>query len=105
MATAKADIDAREAKHGHRMIELRVRFWTNGIADEDNKIIPKHALSSGVVRVHPNPAHGIQSGKSQPFRSLLGLNAAIEKVLIEHGIKLHPNRQSQRYIVDKVTKK
>ena len=34
--------EAREAKYGGKMIEVKIRFWTDGIA-EAGKIIPKHA--------------------------------------------------------------
>ena len=36
---------SREAKHGKKMIEVRVRFWTDDIANEEDRILPKHALT------------------------------------------------------------
>lgn len=41
---------AREAKWGSRMIEVKVRFWTDKLAMKGS-VIPKHAWSSGVVRI------------------------------------------------------
>jgi hypothetical protein len=36
-------IESREAKHGSKMIEVKVRFWTNDLAERKDRIIPKHA--------------------------------------------------------------
>jgi hypothetical protein len=91
-------LTALEAKHGKKMIEVRVRFWTNKISPEPGKVIPKHAWTSGVVRVQGNESHGIVSGNPQPFHSLLDVGAVIEDVLIEHGIVLHPGRQMKKYM-------
>ena len=76
------------------MIEIKVRFWTNDIADESGHVLPKHAWASGVVRIEPNALHGIKPGKPRPFHSLMDLSAMIEKVLIQHEIVLHAGRQS-----------
>ena len=35
------------------MIEVKVRFWTNDLADGKDRIRPKHAWGSGVVRMAP----------------------------------------------------
>jgi hypothetical protein len=95
---AQSEIEAAEARHGERMIEVRLRFWTNDIAEGDGMIIPKHAWSSGVVRIQPNASHGIQPSSPRPFHSLLDVGAVIERVLIEYGIKLHPSRRMKRYL-------
>jgi hypothetical protein len=75
------------------MIEVKLRFWTNGLAPEAGKIAPKRAWATGVVRVEKNKSHGIEPGKPLPFHSLLDVGAVIEKVLIEHGIVLHSSRR------------
>jgi hypothetical protein len=31
------------AKHGEKVIEIKLRFWTNDIAKEKDHIFPKHA--------------------------------------------------------------
>jgi len=90
-------VSAKEAKHGQKMIELRIRFWTNTISDEPEKIIPKHAWAAGVVRIESNDSHGIKATNPKPFNSLPEIGAVIEKVLIEHDIKLHPSRRELRY--------
>jgi hypothetical protein len=87
-----------QAKHGEKMIEVKVRFWTNNIASRRGKVIPKHAWSSGVVRMEPNESHGIKPGNPKPFHSLLDVSAIIEKVLIEHGVVLHPSRTMKKYM-------
>jgi hypothetical protein len=97
MAT-KEDFVSLEAKQGEKMIEVKVRFWTNSISPEDGKVIPKHAWTSGVVRMERNRSHDIAPGNPIPFHSLLDIGAVIERVLIEHGVVLHPSRKMQKYI-------
>ena len=89
---------ALEAKHGDKMIEVKIRFWTNDLADEPGKVIPKHAWDSGVVRIERNDSHGIVPSSPLPFHSLLDVGAVIERVLIEHRVKLHPDKKSKKYI-------
>jgi|GEM_PF-1114290 len=96
-------IEALEAEQGERMIEVKVRFWTNDLTEEEpaprgkGKIRPKHAWAAGVVRIGRNPSHGIVPRKPVPFNSLLELSTAIERVLIDHGIKIHRSRKMRRY--------
>lgn len=90
--------EEREAKHGEKMISLDVRFWTDGIAEDSEKILRKHGWIHGIVRLNKNDSHGIESGKSIPFNSLLELPSKIEDLLIEEGITLHLNRKMRRYI-------
>ena len=91
-------IEDREAQHGERMIEVKVRFWTNNIAESEGNVRPKHAWSSGVVRMESNKSHGITSQNPVPFHSLMDLPAVIEKVLIAHRITLHPSRRTKKYL-------
>lgn len=98
--TENENATAREAKHGEKMIELKVRFWTDGISPESGKIRPKHALTSGVVRVKRNDTHELIPGKPRTFNSLLDLGAAIEKTLKDHGIVLHVSSGMKTYISD-----
>lgn len=93
--------EAREAKHGEKMIEIKVRFWTDKLADDSGKIMPKNAWSGGVVRIEANASHGIKPGKPRPFNSLLDVGSAIEKTLIEHGITLRLSPTMRRYFKDK----
>ena len=90
---------AREAKWGSRMIEVKVRFWTEKLAMKGS-VIPKHAWSSGVVRIVANETHGMTYRKSLPFNSLLEIGSTIEKVLIEQGVVLYPSRRMRRYLSD-----
>lgn len=91
------DIESREAKQGEKMIEVKLRFWTNEIASESGKVVPKHAWASGVVRIQRNKSHGITPSNPRPFNSLLDVGAVIEKVLIDHGVMLHPDRRMRKY--------
>ncbi len=94
---AKEDVASLEAKQGEKMIELKLRFWTNDISPKPGKVIPKHAWAAGVVRVERNNSHEIEPSKPQLFHSLLDVGSVIEKVLIEHGIILHPSRKMRKY--------
>ncbi len=96
MGTEK--LAALEAKHGEKMIEVKIRLWTNNISPESGKVLPKHAWSSGVVRVEGNKSHGLVPGSPQPFHSLLDVGAVIEKVLIQHGIVLHLSSRTKKYM-------
>jgi hypothetical protein len=73
-----ADDAAKEARHGEKMIEVKIRFWTDNIAGTKDKVIPKQAWTSGVVRVERNDAHGISPSRGVPFNSLLDVGVAIE---------------------------
>lgn len=86
-----------KAIHGQKMIEAKLRFWTNDIAEGKGSILRKHAWSAGFVRMESNKSHGIVPGAPMPFHSLLDVGGAIEKCLIDHGIILHLSRRVQKY--------
>lgn len=89
--------DSRKVLRGERMIVVKVSFWTDSIAEGKGMIRPKHALGSGVVRLQQNRALGINSQKDLKFNSVMELQAVIEQVLIQAGIKLQPSRRMKRY--------
>jgi hypothetical protein len=93
-----SDGQQKRAIHGQKMIEVKVRFWTNDFADGDGQIRTKHARTSGVVRLKRNDLHGIKDIKPIPFHSLLDLPAAIEQLLIREEIKLHPSRRMRKLL-------
>jgi hypothetical protein len=98
MRKANNSVASIEAKHGKKMIEVSLRFWTNGIAKSKRQIMPKNAWAAGVVRVQGNESHGIVSGNPRPFHSLLDVGAVIETVLINHGITLHRGGRMKKYM-------
>jgi len=91
-------LNGKVAVHGEKMIEVKIRFWTNDIAKKTGNIVPKHAWSSGVVRMEGNKSHGIKPRNPLPFHSLMDIGAVIEKVLINHSIALHPSKRMNKYI-------
>jgi hypothetical protein len=97
---AKDGIAAKEAKHGEKMIEIKVRFWTDGIEDAE-RIRPKHAWGSGVVRITKNKSHSIVPGRARTFNSLLELGGVIERVLIEHGVVIHHSDKMRKYMAER----
>ncbi len=70
-----------------KTIELRVRFWTGGMAGE-GQIKQKHAWGSGSVHTVVNPSHGIESHRVF-FHSLAELPLAVEKLLIKAEVSIH----------------
>jgi len=93
----KKKIEQREAAQGEKMIEVKIRFWTNDLAEKDGMIRPKHAWSSGVVRMERNESHDIVPKQPVVFHSLMDISAVVEKVLIAHGIALHTSRKMRKY--------
>src|SRR5262245_46994913 len=91
---------ARKAEQGKKMIEVRLRFWTNDIAGK-GKFYPKHGLTAGMVRIEANDIHGIVPKQPRPFHSLLDVGKAVEQVLLDHGITLHINSSMKRYVSTK----
>ncbi len=94
-------MSALEAKQGKKMIEVRLRFFTNKIARESGKINPKHAWTQGVVYMQRNEFHGIVPGDKRHFHSLLEIGQVIERVLIEHDVVLIPSRKMGKYMTTK----
>jgi hypothetical protein len=87
-----------QARHGEKMIEVRVRFFTNNLVRRPENISQKTARAKVVVTVEPNRLYDIVSTEPKSFNSLLDLGAVIEKVLIEHGIVLHPSQKMKKYM-------
>lgn len=91
-------IEEREAAWGGRMIEVRVRFWTNDLSTGKGKVRPKHAWTSGVVRIEKNEAHGIAPGEPYPFNGLFELHDIIGRVLVANKIRLHPSTRDRKVL-------
>jgi hypothetical protein len=88
----------KKAPFGEKMVEVKLRFWTNNISSEPNKIRRRHAWTSGVVRMERNDSHGIVPNRPKHFHSLLDVGAVIERVLIENGIVLHTSGKMSKYL-------
>ena len=91
-------IQEKEARYGEKMIEVKVRFWTNDIAEGKGRLKPRHAWTTGVVRMERNESHGIIPGYPRPFNSLMEIPVLIEKILMEHEITLHRDKKMEKYI-------
>ena len=96
--TDTKEVTNREARHGEKMIEVKIRFWTDNISSEPGKIVQKHAWAGGVVRIAPNRSHGIVPKNPIPFNSLLDVGAKIEQVLLDHGVILRRSSRMKRYM-------
>jgi hypothetical protein len=61
-------LETKAAKWGKRMIEVRVRFWTDCIAEGKGQIRPRHAWGGGVILIDRNESHGISPKSPVPFQ-------------------------------------
>ena len=86
-----------KAQHRERMIEVKVRFFTDGMA-EKGYIIPKHAWTNGSIQMDRNNSHGIVPRTPLPFNSLMEIPSVIEKVLIRQGVNFRLARKMSKYI-------
>ena len=93
-------VEQSEARHGQKMIEVKVRFWTDDIAETEGHVVAKNAWTAGVVRIGTHASHGIKPERPVPSNSMGEIPAALEKVLIQHGIKLHPTHRMRHYLAD-----
>ena len=89
---------ATKAKYRERMIEVRIRFFTDELGGQEGYILPKHGWTSGFVSMDRNDSHGIEPGDPSPFNSLMEIPAVIERVLVKHNIVLHRLKRMSRYI-------
>ncbi len=81
------ELKPTEAKHGQKMIEIKLRFWTDCIAGERGKILPKHAHAKGMAILSTNKPHGIVRNQIA-FNSFNEIPLVIEKLMKEGEIKL-----------------
>ncbi len=72
-------LQEKEAQHGQKMVEVKLRFWTSNIAEGEGKIVLRHAWAGEVVRIERNDALGSVPGDSILFHSMLDVGWAIEK--------------------------
>ena len=95
-AAVSASSEARVAKHGEKMIEIRLRFWTDNIASK-GEIIPRHAWGSGMINIERNVAHGLAPKRWLAFNSMSEIPAMIERCLIDNGVKVIASPKMRKY--------
>lgn len=86
-----------KAVHGEKTIEVKLRFWTNNIAETEGDIEPGHCWAFGAVIVPKNSSHGIGGGEPVHFGSLMKMAAAIEQAMIDAGITVHTPAQKKGF--------
>jgi hypothetical protein len=59
----------RKAAKGERMVEIKIRFWTNDLANGKGSVLPKHAWPGGAVRMERNETHGIKPKRPRVFNA------------------------------------
>ncbi len=87
------DLRGVKARRGEKMIEVKVRFWTNNIAGTQGHILPKHCWPEGMVYASKNDSHGIKSSRKMPFHSLDQVQNAIEQAMTDVGIKVRESKK------------
>ncbi len=87
----------KKAKYGEKMIQVKMYFFTDGIAESKDKIVPKHAWTKGQLSLIANESHEIRSRRTH-FNTLMELTHALQELLIEGGITLHVCDDMKRLI-------
>lgn len=87
-----------KAPQNEKTIKATVYFFTDGIANDKDSIIPKHAWTKGYISLVANDSHGIRSAHSKHFNTLLELATSLEDLLIDAGITLHITQDMEKYI-------
>lgn len=80
-------VEERKAPVGERTIEVRLRFWTDGIASKEGHFLPGFCLESGKAFVIANATHGVPAGNQVDFKNLDDLPRAVAKALESAGVK------------------
>lgn len=83
----------------NKTIQISIKLWTDEIAETKGQVDPKHAWDFGVVTLPVNTRHDIKSSDPVTFNSWAELPAAIEKLLVREGVRLHKGRKSQKLFV------
>jgi hypothetical protein len=86
------------AAHGDRTIKVTVALWTDSIATNPGRIVPKQAWPTGMVEVRANPSHGISSGEPIPFNTWNDLQGAVEQALENAGVTLRHGSYQGRQV-------
>ena len=83
------DTQSVEANHGEKTIEVKLRFFTDNIADTKGHVLPKHCWPVGMATMPKNDSHGIRNVKNHPFHSLAEVSSVVEEILADAGITVH----------------
>jgi hypothetical protein len=94
MKSKKRAAPAR-ASSAEKMLELKIKFWTNQIACK-GKAAPKPGWAFGVVRIEASGSPHIDVKRPRHFGSFLELPSVIEQVLTEHGVVLAPKSRTRK---------
>jgi hypothetical protein len=75
-----------------KTIEVRLRFWTDGLAGREGNILPAVCWDSGKAFVIANSAHGIGAGAQVDFKDLAGIPRAVAKSLDSAGVTVRKSK-------------
>ena len=92
------------ARDNEKMIELKIKFFTNNISVWKDYVVKKLGWQSGYVYASINKTHGIESKKPVFFHSLMELPQAIEETLLKQDIKLKSTKRTKEYLIPNCSK-
>jgi hypothetical protein len=76
---------------GERMIEVRLKFFTDELSGRPGYIVPGYCWDHGVVVVSANQAHEVKvGGNPLIFHTLDGIPDAVTRALHRSGVTLVP---------------
>jgi len=87
----------KTVEHGNRVIKIELHFWTDGIASEKGKVVPKACWDSGTIHVLKNEGHGIERLEPIHFKSLSELEQKLEEAFKKAGIVVLKRKQKPYY--------
>jgi len=83
----------KKVEHGDKVIKIEVHFWTNDIASDEKRRIPKVAWDSGTIHILKNEGHGIKRSEPIHFNSLSELQSTIETAFKKRRMSLLHSRK------------
>ncbi len=83
----------RKVRRPDKTIKVELDFWTNDIASDKSKVVPKVCWDFGMIHILENQGHGLKAKRNIPFYFLTELASKIEESFEGAGIKMlkhHP---------------
>ena len=88
---------AVKSKPKQNTIKMTLYFFTDGLTEGEDMIIPKHAWANGTISLSSNKSHEIKATQVN-FNSLMEIPSKIEELLIKGRITIHVGSDKMNYI-------
>ena len=92
---ANVTVEEKVAKHGEKMIQVSVKFWTDGIASEEGHVLPGYCWEGGFVNVEANATHSLKATQPIPFNTLDELVPILISALDDAGVNILFNKRKR----------